>query len=116
MDNYKPHAFIHIQHTKQKCSHLPKPNQKNWIFFSKKMSDTPYSKRKVVNKRLGNFVVIFIYLKDRNFLKKTLCGNWLIVRKITKISVFPLSSVVNRPFDLQNLTTTTFFNVQFFTF
>ena len=31
-------------------------------------------------------MVIFIYLKEINFGKKTLCGNWLIVRTIPKIS------------------------------
>ena len=52
----------------------------------KKVSGCPaYSERKVVDKRLGNFVVIFIYLKEKNFGKKTLCRNWLIVQKIAKI-------------------------------
>ena len=30
-------------------------------------------------------MVIIIYLIERNFNKKTLCGNWLIVRKIAEI-------------------------------
>ena len=84
MDNHKPHAFIHTQ---QKYPHLPKPNQKDWIGFKKKKNKRgpTYSERKVVDKRLGNFVVIFIYLKEKNFGKKTLCRNWLIVQKIAKI-------------------------------
>ena len=94
MDNYKPHPFIHTQHTQQKYRHLPKPNQMDWISYLKKIGGgPPYSERKVVDKRLGNFEVIFIYLKERNFGKKTLCGNWLIVRKITKI--YALNPFVN---------------------
>ena len=86
VDNYKPHALIRTQHTQQKYPYLPKPNQKDWIFKLKKISGCPaYSERKVVDKRLGNFVVIFIYLKEKNFGKKTLCRNWLIVQKIAKI-------------------------------
>ena len=69
MENYKPHAFIQIQHTQQKYPHLPKPNQKDWffLFFFEKNKQGPraYSEQKVVDKRLGNFVVIFIYLKER---------------------------------------------------
>ena len=58
------------------------------VGFKKKISrGSAYSKRKVVDKRLGNYVVIFIYLKELSFGKKKLCGNWLIVRKIAKISV-----------------------------
>ena len=53
------------------------PNKRTgFFFFLKKISEGPaYSERKVVDKRLGNFVVIFMYLKERNFGKKTLCGN-----------------------------------------
>ena len=58
-----------------------------FFFFLKKISGGPtYSEQKVVYKRLGNFVAIFIYLKKTNFSKKTLCGNWPIVQKIGKIS------------------------------
>ena len=52
--------------------HLSTPKRNIHI----KISGPPaYSERKVVDKRLGNFVVVFIYLKERNFGKKTLCGN-----------------------------------------
>ena len=58
-----------------------------YLFIFEKISgDAVCSERKAVEKRLGNFVVIFIYLKEINFGKKTLCGNWLIVRTIPKIS------------------------------
>lgn len=73
--------------------HLPNRTHPTEIFTSTKTQPNgidfspAYSERKVVDKRLGNFVVIFIYLKEINFGKNTLCGNWLIERKIAKISV-----------------------------
>ena len=73
--------------------HLPNRTHPTEIFTSTKTQPNgidfspAYSERKVVDKRLGNFVVIFIYLKEINFGKNTLCVNWLIERKIAKISV-----------------------------
>ena len=68
-----------------------------FYFFEKISGVTAYSERKVVDKRLRNFVVIFIYLKERNFGEITLCGNWLTVRKIAKISALnPFVNMIDR--------------------
>ena len=93
MDNYKLHAFIHTQHTQQKYPHLPKPSQKDWIFFFclfEKNKRGPCLFGRKIDKRLGNFVVIFIYLKERHcveigylyerspkFLPLTILPTWL---------------------------------------
>ena len=61
--------------------HLPNRTHPTEIFTSTKTQPNgidfspAYSEQKVVDKRLGNFVVIFIYLKEINFGKNTLCGN-----------------------------------------
>ena len=74
------------------------PTKRTGFSFLKKTSGGPaYSERKVVNKKLGSFVVIFIYLKERNFGKKNLCRIWLIARKITKISALnPFVKMIGR--------------------
>ena len=83
MENYKPHPH---PTDSTEISTSTKSQPKGLDFFWKNISgDLAYSERKVVDKRLGNFMVIFIYLIERNFNKKTLCGNWLIVRKIAEI-------------------------------
>ena len=47
-------------------------------FFLKKISRGPtYSEQKVVDKRLGNFVVIFIYLKERKGGGGTVVRNFI---------------------------------------
>ena len=80
MDNYKPHAFT-TSNTPNRIFTSTKTQPNGIDFFP------AYLERKVADKRLGNFVVIFIYLKGKIFGKNTLCGNWLIERKIAKISV-----------------------------
>ena len=61
--------------------HLPHRTHPTEIFASTKTQPNgidffpAYLERKVADKRLGNFVVIFIYLKEKIFGKNTLCGN-----------------------------------------
>ena len=87
MDNYNP-MHLSTPNTPNKNIHIyQNPTRRIWFFFEKKISKSEaFLEQKVVDKRLGKFVVIFIYLKEINFGKKTLIGNRLIVQKIAKMS------------------------------